>query len=200
MPKFMLICFLFALAMSTAKAADYKVDGGSHLGFSASYQGEAFKGRFSKFNALIRFDPARLDQSRFDVSITLASANTQNSERDEVLLDSEFFNAKAQPQAKYIATKFRSLGSNRYIADGILTLRGISKPVPLTFTWTPGAKPRLVGTAKIQRLDFKVGTGDWTDLELIPNAVNVDTKLVLSAAAAKTIAPPANATPKPKAP
>ena len=34
--------------------------------------------------------------------------------------------------------KFRSLGGNQYAADGTLSLRGVSKPVTLTFTWTPG--------------------------------------------------------------
>jgi polyisoprenoid-binding protein YceI len=185
MYKLSISCFAaLMLLVNTANAADYKQEAGSSLGFSASYQGENFNGRFSKFNSLIRFDPTHLDQSRFDVKIQLGSASTQNSERDEVLLDSEFFNAKAQPEARYVASKFRSLGNNRFVADGVLTLRGVSKAVPLTFTWTMGAKPTLVGTAKMQRLDFKVGTGDWTDLELIPNQVIVSTKLIFSPVAA----------------
>jgi polyisoprenoid-binding protein YceI len=175
----LITCVLMVIS-TFAYATDYKQEASSTLGFSASYQGENFSGRFSKFESVIRFDPARLDQSRFDVKIQLGSANTQNSERDEVLLDSEFFNAKLQPQARYIASKFRSLGQNRYVADGVLSLRGVNKTVPLTFTWTPGAKPVLTGTAQIKRLDFKVGTGDWTDVELIPNLVTVNTKLTLS--------------------
>jgi polyisoprenoid-binding protein YceI len=188
----LITCVVMAVS-SLACAADYKQDASSTLGFSASYQGEKFNGRFSKFDSVIRFDPAHLEQSRFDVKIQLSSANTQNSERDEVLLESEFFNAKAQPQARYTATKFRSLGQNRFVADGVLSLRGVNKSVPLTFSWTPGAKPVLSGTAQIKRLDFKVGTGDWTDLELIPNLVIVTTKLNLSpiASASPELAKPA---------
>lgn len=171
---------LIVLFSGTAFSADYAQQPGSSLGFSGSYQGEAFSGSFSKFNSSIRFDPARLAQSRFDVRITLTSANTKNAERDEMLLGSEFFNAGAQPEARYVASKFRVLGNNRFVADGVLTLRGISKDVPLTFTWVPGSKPQLLGTAKVLRLDFKVGIGDWDDVELIPNAVTVTTRLLLA--------------------
>lgn len=185
------LIFVCAFFGSTVFAADYVQQPGSSLGFSGSYQGEAFTGSFAKFNSTINFDPAKLAQSRFDVRITLGSANTKNSERDEMLLGPDFFNTKAQAEARYVATKFHALGNNRFVADGILSLRGISKAAPLTFTWTPGAKPQLVGTAKIQRLDFKVGIGDWDDVELIPNAVTVNTRLNLSLAAtpAKAIKP-----------
>lgn len=173
---------LLACFSSTVFSADYLQQPGSRLGFSASYQGEAFTGSFGKFNSTIRFDPAKLAQSSFDVRIQLASANTKNSERDEMLLDIDFFNVKAQPEARYVATKFRALGKNRFVADGQLTLRGVTRSAPLTFTWTPGGKAVLAGTAKVQRLDFKVGIGDWDDLELIPNAVTINTRLILSPA------------------
>jgi polyisoprenoid-binding protein YceI len=185
------LILLLVFFSTNSFAADYVQQPGSSLGFTGSYQGEAFTGSFAKFNSSIRFDPAKLAQSRFDVRITLSSANTKNTERDEQLMTSDFFNAKAQPEAHYVATKFRALGGNRFVADGVLTLRGISKAAPLTFTWTPGVKPLLVGTAKIQRLDFKVGSGDWDDTELIPNAVTVNTRLILSPAVlpANTVKP-----------
>ena len=176
---------VFLLFTGNAQAADYSALPGSTLGFTASYQGEAFTGRFGKFTPQIRFDPAKLADSRFDVRITLTSASTKNSERDDMLKGSEFFDAKAQPEARYVATKFRALGGNRFAADGVLTLHGVSKPAPLTFTWTAGAKPALDGTATLKRLDFNVGTGDWTDLDLIPNEVKVSTHLLLAPAAGK---------------
>jgi polyisoprenoid-binding protein YceI len=180
----MLVLMLMTFALS-AHAADYSAQPGSTLGFTASYQGEAFNGDFGKFDPQIRFDPAKLADSRFDVRITLDSASTKNDERDDELKSDEFFGAKSQPEAHYLATKFRALGGNRFVADGVLTLHGVSKPAPLTFTWTPGAKPTLTGEATLKRLDFNVGTGDWTDLDLIPNEVKVTTKLMLAPTAAK---------------
>ena len=72
----------------------------------------------------------------------------------------------------------RALRGNKYAADGILSLRGVSKPVVLTFTWTAGAKPVLAGTAVVKRLDFGVGSGDWADVGVIPNEIKVTTKVV----------------------
>ena len=83
------------------------------------------------------------------------------------------------PQARYQATSFRKLADGRFVAEGTLTLRGISKPVPLTFAWTPGAAPVLAGSATVKRLEFGVGAGDWDDTEVMPDAVAVTTRLVL---------------------
>lgn len=194
MRYFILLMTFFS--STAAIAADYVQQAGSSLGFTASYQGEEFNGTFSKFHSSIRFDPAKLAESRFDVRIILSSASTQNTERDETLMSTDFFNTKLQPEARYVASKFRALGLNRFVADGVLTLRGISKPVLLTFTWKPGVKPQLIGNASLRRLDFKVGIGDWTDVELIPNTVAVNTKLILSPAPVATAkASPAKAKP-----
>lgn len=181
MRVFLLLALL--LSATAARAADYVAQPESTLGFTATYQDEAFEGSFARFTPAIRFDPANLAASRFDVRILLASAGTQNAERDEMLLGSEFFDAAGVPEARYVATRFRALGGNRFVAEGTLSLRGVSKPVPLAFTWTPGAKAVLVGEATVSRLAFKVGTGDWTDTELLPDAVKVTTRLVLVAKA-----------------
>ena len=98
---------------------------------------------------------------------------------DETLLGAEFFNASVMPQARYQATAFRKLADGRFVADGTLTLRGITKPVPLTFRWTAGATPKLEGAATVKRLEFGIGTGDWDDTEVMPDAVSVTTTLVL---------------------
>jgi polyisoprenoid-binding protein YceI len=167
-------------APAAAAAPTYTHAEGSSLGFASSYDGEAFAGRFAQFTTDIAFDPANAT-GRFDVVIALASAGTENEERDEVLLGAEFFNAIASPQARYTATRFRKLADGRFVADGTLSLRGVSKPVPLTFRWAPGATPKLDGTATVKRLDFNVGTGDWDDTEVMPDAVSVTTTLVLRA-------------------
>lgn len=182
--RMQLFSFLL-LASSSAMAADWAALPGSTLGFTASFQGEAFEGRFGNFSPQISFDPAQLDKSRFDVRIDVGTANTSNDERDDTLRSADFFDSRKQPEARYVATRFRALGGNRFVADGVLTLHGVSKPVPLTFTWTAGAKPVLDGQASLKRLDFAVGTGDWADTDLLPNEVRVKTRLLLAPAAAR---------------
>ncbi len=166
-----------------AFAADYVQAPGSTLVFASKYDGEVFTGKFSSFTTTLSFDPAKLATSKLDVVIPLAGTSTGNGDRDSTLSGADFFNVAKFAQARYTATKFRSLGGNQYAADGNLSLRGVSKPVTLTFTWTPGAQPMLSGKATVKRLDFGVGGGDdWADTKTIPNEVAVSTKVVFKPA------------------
>jgi polyisoprenoid-binding protein YceI len=173
---------LVAMMAAPALAADYVQAPGSTLVFASQYEGETFTGNFPDFSTKLSFDPAKLADARLDVTIPLATANTGNADRDSTLRDADFFNVAKYAQARYTASGFRSLGGNRYAADGTLSLRGVSKPVTLTFTWTPGTKPVLSGKATVKRLDFGVGSGDWADTATIPNDVAISTKVVLQSA------------------
>ncbi len=173
---------LVALLSTPALATDYVQAPGSTLAFGGKYDGEVFTGTFPGFETRFSFDPAHLADARLDVTIPLAGAKTGNDDRDATLQGPDFFNATRFAQAHYTATTFRSLGEDRYAADGTLELRGIKQPVVLTFTWTPGAQPILVGKATVQRLDFNVGGGDWADTSLIPDAIAISTKVVLQPA------------------
>ncbi|ALN56497.1 YceI family protein [Lysobacter yananisis] len=178
--KSLALAAALTLAAAPAFAADYVQQAGSTLTFATKYQGEVFAGNFPGFTARLSFDPAKLEGSKLDVVIPLAGANSKNAERDDTLKGNEFFDIAKFPQARYTATKFRSLGGNNYAADGSLTLRGVSKPVTLNFTWTAGAKPVLAGKATVKRLDFNVGGGDWADTSIIPNEVAVSTKVTFA--------------------
>ena len=171
------LALLFAAA--PVYAADYVQAPGSSLTFATKYQGEVFSGRFPGFVSKISFDPANLATAKFDVIIPLAGTDSKNAERDDTLKGADFFSIAKFPQARFVANKVRSLGGNNYAADGSLTLRGVAKPVTLTFTWTAGAQPVLTGKATVKRLDFNVGGGDWADTSIIPNEVAVSTKLNL---------------------
>ena len=178
------VLVLAALSVSsTAFAANYVQAPGSTLTFAGSYQGEVFTGRFPGFATTLSFDPKQLASSKLDVMIPLGSATTGVEDYDTELRGDAFFNSAKFPQARYTATRFRALGGNRYAADGTLSLRGATKPVTLTFTWTPGVKPVLAGKATVKRLDFAVGgEGDWADTHLLPNAIAISTKVVLQPA------------------
>lgn len=173
------LVFALLFAAAPVHAADYLQAPGSTLTFATTYQGEVFSGRLPGFVSRISFDPTNLTTAKFDIAIPMAGANTANAERDDTLKGADFFSIAKFPQARFVATKFRSMGGNKYAADGSLTLRGVSKPVTLNFTWTPGAKPVLNGKATVKRLDFGVGGGDWADTSIIPNEVAVSTKVIL---------------------
>jgi polyisoprenoid-binding protein YceI len=180
---------LVAMLAVPAVAADYVQAPGSTLAFASKYDGETFTGTFPGFKTRISFDPATPAEAVLDVTIPLAAAVTGNADRDETLKGGDFFDVGRFAQARYRATGVRSLGGDEYAADGTLSLRGVSRPVTLTFTWTPGPKPLLVGRATVPRLAFGVGGGDWADTGTIPDAVAVSTRLVLQPATQGPAAP-----------
>ncbi|MBB6598114.1 YceI family protein [Luteimonas sp. MC1825] len=172
-----------ALAFAApAAAADYVQAAGSALTFASEYDGETFSGQFPRFTTTLSFDPARPAAAKLDVLIPLAGTVTGNADRDSTLVSKDFFDIASFAQARYTASGFRSLGGNRYAADGTLSLRGVSKPVTLTFTWTPGAQPLLSGNAVVKRLAFGVGGGDWADTGMIPDEVAISTRVRFTAA------------------
>ena len=169
------------LVASPTRAADYVQASGSTLVFATKYDGEVFTGTFPGFSTQLSFDPANLASSRLDVTIPLVGAKSGNTDRDSTLQGNDFFNVAKFATARYRASTFRALGGDQYAADGTLELRGVSKPVTLNFTWTPGAQPVLTGKATVKRLDFGVGGGDWADTKTIPNETAISTRVVLKA-------------------
>jgi len=159
-----------------AAAADYVQSSGA-LSFASAYQGETFTGLFPDFSTTLSFDPSAPQDARLEVTIPLATADTKSGDRDGTLKTADFFDVARFATARYTASGFRSLGDDRYVADGTLELRGVKKPVALTFTWTPGERPVLAGRATVKRLDFDVGGGDWADVSIIPDEVAISTRV-----------------------
>jgi polyisoprenoid-binding protein YceI len=176
------LAIVLALALPfAAAAADYTVQPAqSQLGFSGSFQGAAFNGHFTQWTAAISYDPAHLTSSKFDVTVTPASAVSGDKDRDAAMPGSDFFNVAKFPTAHFVSTAFHQSGA-QVIADGNLTLRGVTKPVSLTVTFKPqgnGATLDVSGTVK--RLDFDIGTGDYADTSVIGADVKIDAHLQLA--------------------
>ncbi len=104
----------------------------------------------------------------------MASVDTGDGQRDGTLTGSDFFDTGKFAKATYRASKFKALGGNRYRADGTLTLRGVTKSVPLNFTLDiRGDKARARGSATIDRTSFGVGQGDYASTAEIAGSVAV---------------------------
>jgi polyisoprenoid-binding protein YceI len=177
------IALLFALALPCmASAADYALQpSGSTLGFTGSFQGTSFDGQFNKWTAAISYDQAKLATSKFDVMVDLSSAKTGDSDRDSALPGPDFFDTAKYPQAHFVTTGFRQQGS-QVIADGNLTLRGVTKPVSLNVTFKPqGSGATLDVSGTVNRLDFGVGGGQYKDTSVIAADVKITAHLVLAA-------------------
>ena len=173
---------LFALVMPiAASAADYAVQPAqSQLGFSGTFQGASFDGQFKQWTATISYDAAHLATSKFDVTVTTASAVSGDKDRDGAMPGSDFFNAAKFPTAHFVSTGFRQNGA-QVIADGNLSLRGVTKPISLVVSFKPqGSGATLDVSGAVKRLDFGVGGGDYADTSVIGADVKIKAHLQLA--------------------
>jgi polyisoprenoid-binding protein YceI len=152
----------------------------SKLTFVGTQAGAEFEGAFQKFTADIKFDPQDLPGSRFEVKIDLTSVNSRDSERDDTIKGPDLFAVQQFPTARYVAEKFTAKGGGKYAATGKLTLRNVTRELPIEFTFEKkDAAAWLKGSATLKRLDFGVGQGEWKDTATVANEVKIRFALLL---------------------
>lgn len=144
----------------------------SRIAFAGTHAGSAFKGTFERWTADIVFDPADLPRSTAKVKIDLASARTGDQSRDTTLPGADWFDLATTSTATFETLSIASKGGSSYVADGRLSLRGVTLPVALAFDLAiEGRAARMTGKATIRRLDFGIGkgsdsSGSWISLDI----------------------------------
>jgi polyisoprenoid-binding protein YceI len=171
---------IVAAVVHAASATSYTADpASSRLEFVGVQAGAEFKGIFHKFTAAIDFSPDALASAHFDVLIDLNSLDTQDNDRDKTMREHDIFDIAHFPTAHYVTRSFTKTATG-YSAIGALTLHGVTKDVPIDFQFVPApGAAKLEGTAKLKRLDFGVGQGDWKSTEWIADAVKISFSLAL---------------------
>ena len=119
------------------------------------------RGRFAEFKGSIVTAENPLE-SAVDISVDVNSITTNAPQRDDHLRSADFFEVEKHPEMTYQASGARQDGEN-FVLDGELTLKGVTKTVPLTFElngfsadpWG-GTRAGFSATAQINRKDFNV--------------------------------------------
>ncbi|KAB2901548.1 MAG: polyisoprenoid-binding protein [Dokdonella sp.] len=157
-----------ALAAAPVFAATYTLDPAhtqvvyswTHFGFSHP------SGQFGKIQGTLEFDAAAPTRSKVDVTIDMASLNTNVPALDEHLQKEDFFDVAKYPQATFKSTKVEAGKDSKHLkVTGDLTLHGVTKPVVLEVTINklgehPMRKKPAAGfdaTATLKRSEFGVG-------------------------------------------
>ena len=169
---------------SPAVARDWMVDkAASRVGFQASVNGQAISGQFRRYDARIFFDPADLKTARVAVAIDMASAESGDPTRDQALPTSDWFAAPSFARATFVTRSITAREPGAYVANGVLTIRGVAKPVALPFTLAiRDGVARMNGRLTIDRTAFGVGQGQWQSAN--PVALNVIVAVQVTARAA----------------
>lgn len=170
---------LFASAAIAAPPAWTVVPGKSSIGFSGKHAGNPFNGRFGNWSAAIRFDPKDLANSRANVVIATATATTGDNLQETTLKTAEWFDVGAQPRATFTTRRITAAGPNRYVADGVLTIKGKAVPVTLPFTLSgAGTTLQMRGSVTLDRIALNLGAKSDPNGEWVSKAIVVTVNVV----------------------
>ena len=143
-------------------AGDYGLDAShSHVGFSVRHaMVSRTRGRFAEVTGTVHIaeDPV---ESWVEVDIPVASIDTRDEARDGHLRSADFLDAENHPSLHYRSTKVTPADDRRWIVEGELTVRGVTRPVALEVTFEGGAKDPwgnsrvgFTAHAEVNREDF----------------------------------------------
>ena len=112
----------------------------SHVGFSVRHlMVSKTKGRFADVTGTVHIGEDPLDSS-VEVDIAVASIDTRDETRDGHLRSPDFFDAEQHPTIHYRSTRVTPAGERRWNVEGELTVRGVTRSVPLEVAFEGGAK------------------------------------------------------------
>lgn len=170
------------LMASVASATAWVVDPQrSMLNFQIVESGNPISGRFARWTADIRFDPANPSTARLRVQVETASATTNERRRDELLTGPDWLDSARVPVAVFEAEGFRPLGADRFEAMGTLKLRDGTRPLTLSFTLdVAGDRARARGRGTLVRTQFGIGQGQWGGQTVVAFEVAVTFEIVAS--------------------
>lgn len=156
---FLLTAFLLYVSSVTAQRVLSPIDEGSKVQFVIKNFGIKTRGNFKGLKGTIKFLPANLGASVFDVTVDAATIDTDNESRDEHLRKDEYFGVDTYKTIQFTSTKVTlSSAKGRYYVFGNLTIKGVTKPVEFGFNATVKDGGYLFeGEFKINRRDFGVG-------------------------------------------
>ena len=172
MSRIALLCL--AMAPLPAAAECYTVDAAaSRVSFEVAQAGAPFRGSFWRFGGELCIEGSTV--SRIDVWLDPASVDTGLPEIDAALRDKDFFAV-----AQYPRIAFTGQGDAAR-AHGTLDIKSKRGQADVPFRLvTNGGKSTVSGTFMLDRLQYGIGTGEWSDTRWVGKDVKVDFSATLS--------------------
>ena len=151
-----------ALGINHAAAADWRLEAaGSRLEFVAMFEKTPAPGVFKDFDVRLDFDSEK-PGGRMDVRIRVASADMASADINKAIAGAEWFDFTRHQEARFQSTDIKRVASGRYVAHGILNLKGAQQNVDVPFTWSASAQGATMdGEFIVKRTPFGIGSGAW---------------------------------------
>ncbi|HEX3493610.1 MAG TPA: YceI family protein [Streptosporangiaceae bacterium] len=134
----------------------------TQVSFSAKHLGMmTVRGHFTEVAATADIDPAHPESSSVEITISVASIQTNHEARDNDLRSSNFLEVDKYPTMTFKSTGVTAGGPDKYTLTGDLTIKGHTHPVSLDVTRYGEFNDPMMGhriaygaTTQINRKDF----------------------------------------------
>jgi polyisoprenoid-binding protein YceI len=157
------------LASSTHLMAFEFNQSNSEVKFTGTYDGEPIEGFFKSFSGKVNFTTKDFTAPAFDVSIQIASLDSQYPDRDDMLKSAEWFDTAKFPTATFKSGPCEL--TNKSCA-GSLTIRDKTVPTVISLNVAADGKS-ITGSANLKRSAFGIGSGEWEEAGIIGQDVGV---------------------------
>ena len=171
---------MMLLAAGQAGAQGVLIDR-SEIRFLSKQMGVNVEGRFRKWKANIVFLPKDPGASKADFEIDLGSVDLASDDAEAEVKRPLWFDTAKFPVAKFASNAVRSTGADKYEVAGALTIKGTTHDavVPINLRKDAGGNSVAEGSFTLNRLDFKVGEGEWADPKTVASEVVIRVRMVL---------------------
>lgn len=176
---------LIALAPTQTKAQSWAADGvHSSVIYTVKHMVTPMIGVFKKFNIEVTFDAANPTATQINATVDPASVVMGMDKLEGHLKSGDFFDVANHPEWSFKSTSVTVDKKSKpkgmcYIANGKLSVRGVTKDVSIPFQFlgtkeSPyGMKAGFSTEFTINRLDYGVGQGDWAGTGVVANEVKI---------------------------
>ena len=157
--KAKIILLFLPLVFGSAFGVNWKADAAkAKVEFSVKGPFGTVHGNFTGLKASIQFDEKDPAAGSITASIDAKTVSSGVGMRNHHLRDEEqWLNTNKYPTISYKSSKIRK-SANGFVASGELTLKGITKPVEIPFTFSPSGKNGVFkGQFSIRREDYQCG-------------------------------------------
>jgi polyisoprenoid-binding protein YceI len=156
----------------TASAAD----GG--VAFHVLQAGAPFTGNFRRFSGEVCLARDRI--TRIDATLDPASVDTGLPELDANLLKEDFFDVGKYPSVSFVSSSVQSQGDTHTVR-GILTIKDNKREVEVVLhSQQANGMLSISGSITLDRLQYGIGTGEWTNTKWLGAGVKVDINATLA--------------------
>ena len=136
----------------------------SRIGFVARHaMVTKVRGAFNEFEGTATLDGANPANSSAQVTISTASIDTRNAQRDGHLRSNDFLAMDEYPQITFVSTGARQVDDSTFELTGDLTIKGVTNPITIPFSFEGAAKDPFgnlrvgfEGAVTINRKDYGI--------------------------------------------